>query len=174
MNKKNFTFGVRNSIWECWISSFLQRIHIGKLRVINLWNSMQIHVFYCITSAKVLIFNISCFCFLLLTLIALVFCVFPSDIMINNAFTVYLLKFICNTSSATTTPSFLGGLPLALKTWNFLLSCTYSFKETFSYLFSFSSFLTHGFLGSENSYFKLIKVFFLETGKIAFLASCDW
>lgn len=117
MNKKNFTFGVRNSIWECWISSFLQRIHIGKLRVINLWNSMQIHVFYCITSAKVLIFNISCFCFLLLTLIALVFCVFPSDIMINNAFTVYLLKFICNTNSATTTPSFLGGLPLALKTW---------------------------------------------------------
>lgn len=100
MNKILLYVWDEKSILECWISSFLQRIHIGKLRVINLWNSMQICVF-CITSAKILIFNISCFCFLLLNLIALCFVCSQVIIMINNAFSVYLLKFICDTNIAT-------------------------------------------------------------------------
>lgn len=169
-------FGVRKSILECWISSFLQRIHIGKLRVINLWNSMQICVFYCITSAKILIFNISCFCFLLLNLIALCFACSPVIMMINNAFSVYLLQFICDTDSAAS-PSFLRRLPLPLKSWVFFVFTPIHILLQdclFSIFSGFLDFLTHGFRRSERWSFKVIKVVFLKVRKTACLTSYVW
>lgn len=126
-------FGMRTSILECWISSFLQRVHIGKLRVINLWNSMQTCVF-CITSAKILIFNIS-FCFLLY-LIALCFVCSQVIIMINNAFNLYLLKFISDTNT-TASPSFLRRL---LSPEYFTLICIFLWNYLFSNFLAFGAF----------------------------------
>lgn len=133
---------------------------------------MQICVF-CITSAKILIFYINWLCFLLLSLIALCFGVFPSDTMISNAFSVHLLKFIYDTHSSIS-PSFLRKLLLARRTW-----ISYSHPHTFSETVSLASFWVlrlsnTWFLESERSSFQIIKVVLLEVGKTAVLASCDW
>lgn len=119
---------------------------------------MQICVF-CITSAKILIFYINWLCFLLLSLIALCFGVFPSDTMISNAFSVHLLKFIYDTHSSIS-PSFLRKLLLARRTW-----ISYSHPHTFSETVSLASFWV---LGLSNTWFPWIREKFFSNNKSGF------
>lgn len=156
---KELYIWVRKSILECYISFFLQRIHIGKLRAINLWNSMQICVF-CITSAKMLIFNISSFCFFLLNLIALCCVCYQVITVINNAFSVYLLEFICDTNSSISS-SFLRSLLLALKP-EFLTPIHIFFSETISLA-------SVWLFGLANTLFPWIREEFLSSDKSDFM-----
>lgn len=148
-----FVWGIniKTSKWIKELYVWGEKIHIGMLNFffftedtywqVESYQPVKQYADSCLlyTSAKILIFNISWLCFLLLSLIALCFGVFPSDTMISNAFSVYLLKFICDTYSSFS-PSSLRRLPW-LVNLSFLLSSTYSFWDClFSIFLGFRAF----------------------------------